>query len=332
MDGGQPANPVPATAPAQTPAVHTVKGDLAATLESAGDVRIGGSVCAGVSVRAGGSLHIGGTIESATVAAGGELIAEGGIVGRGKGRYTAGGSLAARSILAAHVEAGGDVTASVEIANSRLIIAGALLCETGHLYGGHATVNGGLRCGTLGSPGESETIVEVGIDETLRRLSAQHAAAIEANQNRIKRVRSQVEPLLAQQRALTAKQKETATELLYEAGELEERTLSLIRQLRDTVAASLAKAKLEVTVALTIHPGVLLRFPGFEARFDRAVKGPIRIFKDGKGAAARIVGTELKENTEVFIKHTPHTDPALAALFRALVVPKPKNEENRAAA
>lgn len=316
----------------QKPAVHTVKGDLAAALESAGDVQVSGSVCAGVNVRVGGSLHIAGTIESSTVAAGGDLVADGGIVGRGKGRYTATRSLTARSILAAQIEAGGNVTASVEIANSRLIVGGALVCESGHLYGGHVTVNGGLRCGTLGSPGESETIIEVGLDESLRRLSAQHAGVIETNQNRIKRVRSQVEPLLAQQRALTPKQKETATELLYEAGELEERTLALIRQLRESVGASLAQARPEVTIALTIHPGVVLRFPGLEARFDRAVKGPIRIFKDGKGASARIVGLDLKDNAEVFIKYIPHSDPALTALFRALVVPKPKSDEGRLAA
>ena len=321
------SKPAEGAAPAEAaPAVHLLKGDLGQSLKHAGALRIAGSVCAGVTLEVEGTLNVDGTVESATVTATGNLTAAGGIVGRGKGRYVTRESLSARSVIAATIEARDNVSVSVEIANSQIVAGGVLNCEQGHLYGGHATVNGGVQCGTLGSPGGSETVIEAGIDEELRRLSEKHSPEIEANQKRIAKVRMQVEPLMAQQKALTPKQKESATELLYQAGELEERTMGLIADLRAKVGASYAKSKAEVLVTTMIYPGVTIRFPGFEVTIERAVKGPVRIYKGGKGAGAKIMMIDLKDNAELFVKYNPHTDPHLAALGRVLVVPKDKKK------
>ncbi len=321
---GIPAPDAAAPAAAAPAPTHTIKGDLGTGLKHTGPVRIAGSVCAGVTLEIDGALTVSGTIESATVSVTGALDAAGGIVGRGKGRYVTGGHLTSRSIIAATIESKDDVRATVEIANSRIIAGGSLNCESGHIYGGHVTANGGVVCATLGSPGASETIIEVGIDEELRRLGEKHAAEIDANQKRIQKVRSQVEPLMAQQRALTAKQKESATELLYEAGELEEKTLALIKELRGRVGASYARGKAEVVINSMLHPGVVLRFPSFEVKVERAIKGPIKFVKDGKGSAARVVLIDLRDNSEQSIKFLPWTDQLLSALFRSLVVPKPR--------
>ncbi len=322
-----PAGPTPPPAsPPEAPPVATapvrveIKGDVGAEppVRHDGNLRICGSICTSGNVEATGSVNVGGTIEAATVKAGGDIEADGDIVGRNKGVCVSGGSVRFRSANSTSIEAVAEVVGLVEVANSRIIAGGSLRCMTGHIYGGHATVNGGVICATLGSPGANETLIEVGIDEWLRRLSIQHSTAIEANLKRVQRIRSQIEPLLANQKSLTAQQKESATELLYNASELEEATEKLIQQLRGQVAASFGAAKREVTIMGKLYPGVVIRFLNVEVHIERLIKGPIKVCAEGKGGATRVVLTDLDKQEQTDMKCIGRTDPALSALMRAL--------------
>lgn len=312
------ANPTEAATPAAVPDRFEIKGDAGGEVRHEGNLRICGSVCAGGNVGASGAISVGGTIEAAVVKAGGDIETDGDIVGRNKGQCISGGSVRFRSANAASIEAAGDVIGGVEVANSRVIAGGALRCEAGHIYGGHTTVNGGVVCVTLGSPSESQTLIEVGIDERLRRLSTVHSSVIEANLKRVQHVRSQIVPLLANQKALTAKQKESATELLYNAAEIEQETETLIQQLRGQVAASFAAAKREVTITGKLYPGVVIRFLNVEVHVERMIKGPVRVSAEGKGSTARVVLTEIDTKVASEMKSVSRTDPELSTLLRAI--------------
>jgi len=323
------SQPAEAPCPASGPSPLEVKGDAGIdgkAIDHQGDVRICGSICHGIAVRASGSITVLGTIELAGVDAGGDLTCEGSIVGRGKGRYTAAHGISCRSCNSGTLQAGDDVTVAVELVSSRVTCGGVLRAATAHVFGGHITANGGVECNVLGTPGNAETVVEVGLDEPLLSLSDQQAPSIEANFKRAEKIRSQVKPLLDVQRSLTAKQKETATELLFQADELREKTDAIVVNLREHLTRALQRARTAVTVNSMAYPGVTLRFPSGEYRVERVIKGPVRFECRGKGTTATLVVIDLETQAETTLGLHKACNPRLATLLRALTPPKPERQ------
>ena len=276
-------------------------------IEFSGDVLIHGNVVDLFKVISGGSISVAGVIEAAEVQAAGGLIASGGIAARDKGRCQAGHDLIARYITNATVEAGNDVVVQTEVANSRVICGGKLTIEQGTLLAGHITANGGVGCQTLGSPGQVPTIVEVGIDEGLRRLCSARLPEIEAQFRKVQQVKQAVEPFMRNQKTLTAEQRETATELLYNASELQSQADHSVQELRDSWHAIHARAKAQVAVQNLLHAGVILRFPGLETIIRSTLTGPLRIVRrqvDGQWQVAVIAdGGYLPLESKPFIDH-----------------------------
>jgi hypothetical protein len=100
------------------------------------------------------------------------------------------------------------------------------------------------------------------------------AAALRA---KAAKIRQALGPLMRNQKALSAQQKERATELLFEADELEAQADALLAGLRAAAAAAAARARPEVEVGQTLYPGVTVRFPGVSAAVDEALPGPLRV-------------------------------------------------------
>jgi hypothetical protein len=298
-----------------------IRGDVGAAggdIHHDGDLKVGGNIRGGMTVVAGGELTVGGSIDAAHVKAARSITVAGAIAGHGKGRCVSGGTVSFRIANGMEIHAAEDVVAVIEIVNCRIIAGGALKCEQGSLHGGHITANGGVICDTLGSPAGMATLIEAGIDERLRRLGETVALEIERNLIKIHRVRTEIAPLLANQKALTAKQKETATEMLFEAGELEEKTETLIRDLRRAADAIRARGKPEVVVNKTLNPGVTVRFDGVETAITEPIAGPVRIWIKPLGHSHQIVLTDLTDNTSHSLMTSAHVDAKLAALKQAI--------------
>jgi len=269
-----------------------IRGDVGAAggdVRHAGNLKIGGTIRHGMTVESGGELTVGGSIDGANVRAMKSITIAGNIVGRGEGNCVSGGAISFKIANRTCIEASDDIIAALEIVGCRIITGRAVRCEQGHIYGGHITANGGVVCGVLGSPAGTPMLVEVGIDERLRRMGKTRAAEVARNLRRIAKVRTEVAPLLDQQHALTPKQKETATEMLYDASELAEKTESLIRDMRRAVAAVQACSSSEVFIAKTLHCGVNIRFNGVQAQIGSDVKGPLKIATKPLGNTHQIV-------------------------------------------
>ncbi|MEZ6233918.1 MAG: FapA family protein [Phycisphaerales bacterium] len=285
-----------------------------------GDAVVDGAVRVGASIRAGGSVCVGASTEHATIEAGGDIEVASAMVGGRGGSYTSGGSVRFRLANGATIHAEDNVSGELEMAGCRITCGGAVRCPIGHILGGHVTAVGGLVCGTLGSPGVGgvPTVVEVGIDDKLRRLSDRHAPTIMANLERAEKIRNKVGPLMAHMKRLTAQQRETATELLTEASMLYDETNALVTTLRGAMAESEMRAVRSVFVAAVIHPGTTIRFPAAQMIIEKAYKGPVRLVSDGRGSAAKVQAVDPTTGSVTTPKFALYADASLEALARAI--------------
>jgi uncharacterized protein (DUF342 family) len=290
-------------------AVREITGDVGIAggdVQHEGDLRVGGSIGDGVTVQVSGSLTVSGSIEAATIRAGEDITVAGSIVGRGKGLCKSGRSITVRTANGATLEAGRDVVAALELIACRVVTGGALLSEGCRVQGGHITANGGVVCGVLGTSSGTPTVVEAGIDHRLRRLGEFHATEIDSNRKRVVKIRTEIDALMASGKSLSAKQKEMATEVLFNASEIEEQTEALIRS--------------EVTVNSVIHRGVTVRFGGVQAEIGGDITGPVKIWIKPLGHSHQILRTDLKTDTTVPLKTTDYSDNLILALEKAIGV------------
>ena len=241
------------------------------------DVHIHGSILDLFKVHSGGSIVVDKTVEAAQVQCAADLMVKGGIAGKEKGHCIVGRNLHARFLSNARLEVAGDMVIGTEISNCHIRCGGRLDVEHGPLLSGEAAATGGMRCHTLGCSSGVRTVVTAGGDETFAQSASGHFAHIEQTRQKIGKTRQLVEPLLRNQKSLNAQQKEKATELLFEADEMEQEINSRLQELKRQLARIQEHEHREIRVSSTIHPGVVLRFPGMEALISESLRGPLRI-------------------------------------------------------
>ncbi|MBN2212493.1 MAG: DUF342 domain-containing protein [Sedimentisphaerales bacterium] len=266
-----------------------------------------------------------GVIEAAEVHANKILHAVGGMAGKEKGKFSAGEKITSKYITNAEVKCGGDVQVMTEIVNCNLVCDGKVMVERGPLVGGHIVARGGVEVKDLGSEAGIKTLLEVGADDALRRRVLEVAPEVKQKRAKIEKVRSIVEPLLANQKHLTNDQKEKATELLYTASELEDSVNALIEEISQAYAASQEKVVAEVRINERAYPGVTIRFPHLEVRITKELRGPVLIHCKGLGRKMQVVVQSQSGGNEHTLPSSSNCDEAYE-LLNELLASKPVSE------
>jgi uncharacterized protein (DUF342 family) len=261
-----------------------------------GDVAIKSSLPEGRNLRIAGCLIVGGTIEAADFNVGGWMHVKGGIVGREKKTGFVGGDLWCRFASRAHLSVRGDVHVQNELLNSYLACTGRLTLSRGPISGGFVIANGGIECQILGNSAGVPTVIEAGTDYTLRTMVGEAKAEMEANRLRAAQIREKIAPLMARLKTLTPQQKEKATELLYEADQLDDAVKQKRSNLMNPCRISTERSKSEIIVVETIYPGVTIRFPGIETMIATCLKGPFKIYPRKSAAGTQVI-LEEREGT-----------------------------------
>jgi uncharacterized protein (DUF342 family) len=249
----------------------------AAPVEFDGDAVVKGVLSEGRVLAVTGCVTVAGALEAVQLKCGGSLNVKGGLLGKQKGRYWVGGDLRCRFISAGTIYVGGDVHAQSEVINTRLVCAGRVNVAHGPIYGGTVAANGGILCKSLGHPSGTPTIVEVGESDAVMQPVNAQVAQIAANNSKVGLVRAKIEPLLRNMRQLTAVQKERATELLYEADEIEGQTKRMSAEVERRRAAMRERAAYEVRVTEALHAGVTIRLGSIETILVASLQGPLVI-------------------------------------------------------
>jgi uncharacterized protein (DUF342 family) len=299
-----------------------IQGDVGPStghVESRQDVIVHGGVTDSMLVRSAGSATIHGSVDGAEIHAGRDIVIGGGAVGKDKCRCIAGGDISVRHVNGAFLQADNNITIASNAAQARIICGGRLQVPEGSLLGGHVTATGGVACKTLGSAGGAATLIEAGIDEGLRQLAAACLADLETKVAHLERLKTALAPLIRNQKGLTAREKERATELMYEAQELEEVVEQSLAELRRKCDQAQARSKPEILVSGIVYSGVLLRLGMLEARIQTAAKGPLVLTQGRVGGLSTIVLIESDTGACHPLATTPFRDVALERLNRILL-------------
>ena len=135
-----------------------------------GSVTIMGSVLPGFKIKASGDVLIQESLEDAVIESGGDVKIKGGIVGKDFVKITCTGSLEAKYILNATVEAGGDIIVEDSIINSNVFSNHEINIEkNGKLIGGNATAQYCISIKVAGAPSNPPTVLNVGRNLSIER-------------------------------------------------------------------------------------------------------------------------------------------------------------------
>lgn len=247
-------------------------------IESPTDVLIGGTVRDTFAVRSAKSVAVRGAIEAAVVEAGTDVQVSGGVAGRGQGVVTAGGQITSKFCDEANLRAGGDIVIISECINSRLYAGGRLMIPAGKLVGGYAYAREGAEIEVLGNEADRPTEIAVGVDPVVLAKSAQTDELVKKKREAIAKIREKIQPLMAQLKRLNPQQRERATELMYEADQMEAEILETERKKQEEIARCSPDRKICLLVKHTIYPGVKVVVGGDKvAVFRNERRGPVKI-------------------------------------------------------
>lgn len=262
--------------------VLEVKGDVdfkTGKINSAIDVHIRGSVQDLFEVRSKRSIFVQTLVGAATLEAGGDIVVKSGITGKDKGTVTAEGGVAARFCDAVTIRAGGDVEIIKEVINSRVRTDGRLVVARGALIGGWTHAKEGAEIRVLGSQADVKTFLSVGTDPEVCKKAAELDEPIAKHRQAAKKIQAAVQPLLAARKRLTASQRERATELIYEAQNLEAAVSTLEQQKQQMLDEAKPETEPVITVMSQTYSGVTMVVEGMAVTFDEPRRGHIKIMR-----------------------------------------------------
>lgn len=303
-------------APPCPPAIGASAGDV----DSPHNLVLQGDVTDGRSILSRGNITVGGSVTNAQVRAAGDLVIGGGAIGRDKCRCVAGGKLQIRHANGATLEAGGDLLIQTNATHARLITGGVLDVSHGSLSGGWATAGAAIQCAVLGSPSETPTLVEVGIDERLRHRANECLPQMEDQLAQVLRLQTAAAPLLRHQKNLTPQEKEKATELLYEIQEIQEAIEPVLAELRQLDQQARLRPPPRIVVSDVIHAGVTVRIGSLEAQIRCAMKGPLVLTRRRIAGVSSIVCIEPGAEAAYPLATASVQDPIPDRLNRILTV------------
>jgi len=147
--------------------VVEIKGDVSyetGNVDFNGSVHIKGSVLAGFTVKASGDIIIENTVEDANIEAQGDVTVKMGVVGKEQVKVTSGGSVTAKYLLNAKVEAAKDIIVEDSIINCDIFANNmiSVVAKNGKIIGGKCTALYEIVSNVSGAPNETPTSLSVG--------------------------------------------------------------------------------------------------------------------------------------------------------------------------
>ncbi len=243
------------------------------------DVLINGTIRESFRVESKKSITVRGTIEAATVTAGTELKVNGGIVSRPEHLIIAGGEAFTKFCNDAHIQVGGDFTITREALGSNLYVNGCLHIPRGALIGGRAYARQGADIKEVGNAANVKTEIAIGVDPEVYVDTRRIDELMKKKKDAAAKIREKVQPLMAMLKRLTPQQREKATELMYEADNLEAEVENLDKQKTQMLIDKSPPPGQEVALEITtiVYPGVKIILGDRATLFQKERKGHFRI-------------------------------------------------------
>jgi len=241
-----------------------------------GSIVIEGDVLAGSRIEAGGDVEVKGTVEAADIEAGGDLKVHNGITGMGNRSIKVKGSVHAKFILEADIEAGESIVIEREVVQSILKTRGSLTMPNGRLVGGSATALGGIFLREAGSEGLVHTVLVAAQDYCLEEKLALLKTQISQIARNLKRINQKVGPLMARGKGLPLKQREAIEKLAAAAHEMDREMTRLQTELDEIEEDSRQRTKPRIQIRKRLFPETTLQIKEWSLDVKEAQNGPLR--------------------------------------------------------
>lgn len=245
--------------------IFTVNGDVnlhTGNIIFLGTVIVHGNVEDGFTVKAAGNIEVLGSVGKCVLDAEGDIRVQQGINGKSAGLVRSGKSVFAKFINSARVEAEQDVFVNEGIMHSMVDANRRIICQgrRAAIMGGRLRAAEEVNAKSLGSPGASETIVEVGFDPKRK----EQLTETEKKRDELERTLKEVELNVGTLEGFKRTQKKLPDDKQASLDELNKKRAALFTELKDTMAeivsiqqylASLAVIG-KVSVSDRVYPGV----------------------------------------------------------------------------
>ncbi|MDR0706934.1 MAG: FapA family protein [Treponema sp.] len=227
-----------------------------------GTVVITGNVEDGFSVKAAGNIEVRGTVACAEIEAEGDISVAQGITGKATGHVKAGGSIWARFIENAIIDAGDMVVVSDGIINSQVDAYKRIVCQgkRARIVGGRLRASEEINAQIIGaSSGAAETICEVGIDPSIKEALEQLALDKERHKKELESVQAEMQMLInikAQRKSLPEDKEFLLNELMDQRNSLASELQDIDKEIgQKQEEQSAIKTRGRVSAANVIYPG-----------------------------------------------------------------------------
>lgn len=245
--------------------IFTVPGDVnlhSGNIVFLGTVIVKGNVEDGFTVKAAGNIEILGSVGKCTLDAEGDIRVHQGINGKGGSLARSGKSVFAKFINSGHVEAEQDVFVNEGIMHSTVDANRRIICQgrRAAIMGGRLRAAEEVNAKSIGSPGASETIIEVGFDPKRKEQLTQ----LEKKKDETDKALKEVELNIGTLETIKRSQKKLPDDKQASLQELNAKRATMYTELKETMAemtkiqeylASLA-VNGRVSVSERVYPGV----------------------------------------------------------------------------
>jgi uncharacterized protein (DUF342 family) len=273
---------------------YEVKGNVdysVGNVDFVGRVIVHGEVLDEFDVRAEMGLEVRGPVGNCKLTSGADMHLASGMNGRTRGQVKVAGTLRAKYINEATVEAGAGVHVEREAYNAIVRTSGAYLAPTGKVVGGEVVALRGIEVGTAGSDLGVATKLVAGVDyrrsERLRHLNEELARL----DKEIERVGTALGPVLVDPKKLTAlppEKKKVVLTLVSHLKVLKEKREAASAQLSSGGAGE-AGAVRQINVKEKLYAGVTVEVGSCRLLVKTTATGPLTLAEDIAGGTVRIL-------------------------------------------
>ncbi len=222
-------------------------------IEYEGSIKVNGNVCANFTVKAKGNIEVSGIVEGAELEAGGNIVIARGMNGMAKGVLRAGGNIIAKFIENSKVYADGYVSTesilhSTVVAGTEITVSG----KRGFITGGKVSASSLIKVKTLGSAMGADTVVEVGVDPSVKLKVQDLRKEIVESRKEIEKMHPVIAAMtqkMAQGVTLKPEQLKTLQEMIQKEKEIQEKVDSDMREFNNLqeMLNECSNARVEVT-------------------------------------------------------------------------------------
>jgi uncharacterized protein len=227
-------------------------------------------------VEAEGDLEIYGNIEDADVHAGGEIYVHGGIAGGDHCTIRSTGTIKAKFIQNADIEAEGDVIVQREIDKSSVRCRGFMIVGS-RIVGGEIQALGGIEADQIGSEGCVRTSLIAGEDYLLTQKVAILEEELGKRHETLDKITDRLKPLKDRPVTLSPKLREVVRLLSEESDRLQAVIIAIEEEIAAIRAESKERAKREILAKKIIYPETSYQLMSLTLVVREEVPGPVKV-------------------------------------------------------